>query len=70
MTIFDVLVRLKERAGTNGTESGNVYAATTFTWLPGALQVPVVHVDQVVGCVELAVIQVVVTVSPLDRMPG
>ena len=44
-------------------------AATTFTKLPGALQVPVVQADQVVGCELLAVNHVVVTVILFDVIP-
>lgn len=54
MTICDVLLKFSERFFVNGIRKVIGYDTVTFTRFPGALQVPVLHDDHVVGVVPLA----------------
>jgi hypothetical protein len=66
-TICEVLVRLIDWLGTNGTFNGKAYVTCTFTIFPGELHVPDAHAAHVVAVlvppvVVVAVSHVVLTV--------
>ena len=62
MTIWEVLLRSRTVERQNGILRGSSYITCTFTKFPGALQVPRVQTDHVVGLVALALSQFVETV--------
>lgn len=76
ITICDVLLTQRDELLENGkTTRDTGYETTTFTRFPGALGVPLVQADQVVGCVGpgfwvLAEHQVVVTFTLVGEMAG
>jgi hypothetical protein len=69
ITICDVLLKLSERLGPNGTWKVTGYETTTFTRFPGALLVAAEQDDHVVGVELLAEHHVVVAVTLADLIP-